>query len=119
MSSELEVVSKRTISCDMRKVILTLIPVLSVLSDGLLVLTLLLVLAGKAVLIRITLPASMKAQLGVPIGPGVVAFEPSQLGVGALILAAVHSSRDLVLFVGTFVDSVAHKGSIDADYRHT
>ena len=102
----------------MRKVILTLIPVLSVLSDGLLVLTLLLVLAVKAVLIRITLPASMKAQLGVPIGPGVVAFEPSQLRIGALVLAAVQFSL-LVRLVGTFVDSVAHKGSIDADFRHT
>ena len=99
----------------MRKVILTLLPVLR---GGLLVLTLLLVLAVKAVIIRITLPASMKAQLGVPIGPGVVAFEPSQLGIGALVLAAVQFSL-LVRLVGTLVDSVAHKGSIDADFRHT
>ena len=112
MSSELKVVSKRANGCDMRKVILTS----SVVDPS--VLTILLVLAAKAVRVLVTLPACMKAQLGVPIGPGVVAFEPSQLGIGALVLAAVQFSL-LVRLVWTFVLSVAHKGSIDADFRHT
>ena len=71
MSSELKVVSKRANGCDMRKVILTS----SVVDPS--VLTILLVLAAKAVRVLVTLPAPMNAELGFPIGPGVVAFEPS------------------------------------------
>ena len=60
----------------------------------------------------------MKTEFGVPVGPGVIAFGPSQLWIGALVLAAVQSSNLLVLSVGTFVTSIAHIGSIDAGYRH-
>ena len=83
------------------------------------VLTLLLILTADTVNGATANPKAMQAQLCLPFGVGVVAFEPSQLGVGALVLAAVHSSRHLVRSVGTFVASGAHEGSIDANFRHT
>ena len=61
------------------------------------VLTLLLILTADTVNGATANPKAMQAQLCLPFGVGVVALEPSQLGVGALILAAVQSSNLLVL----------------------
>ena len=84
------------------------------LGTSIVVTVVVLILTVSAVRVTIAMPAHMSTDLRIPVGPGPDAFDSSELGIGTLVLLAVHSTRNLVLSIGTLDHPIAHQSSVDA-----